>query len=1106
LYILALATQVFLGADAFSLSGNVTRIGIDDFDNDLHYGFLEITNADGESYRVVVDGDTEHLMTADTVQLQLEPWIQGQTESMAVPDTNQSWWKGSEVAVDSGKREATSASSRDGDRNILMIQVCLRDTCASYTDHDKLRKTMLEVDELTREGSYSRTSFPAALVSIFTSVVDHDIKSYTTCDSRRAIDAAMAVLVEQRKKDPSLPDPSKYRHIAYFIPREIPGCNWGGYAYVGGKVSCNRYADVRVITHELGHNIGMWHAASDWNDDGKQDSEYGDPTSVMGASVTAVNGLQRKKMGWMADHHKAELDACSDSEVILRDLELLNNSSAAPSGSKLLASIPRGTSVGGGTYYVSYRANQRRRLQNKVSVHYDKFRNTQIAVLLDTTSICKGSSCQSSSKWVGQGRTGSFDLSVESMDQVSATVRVKGCCGGPGCTTTTTTTTTGVPGTYYMMQKGSCCCPAQDRISTKDDCRSAHDALGLTRRTEWAGGTSAIPGGCSTRQGRSHDLHWNTVEPGRARSDLTPICRAASTTTGTTTPAAIPCSPLEASSYELVREVDIPDPKDDWDSDADVPYVVKKTIPSRISRVAYCLQLGDQWVWTSFDYTDASKVGIPTDFVLDRGVSNLNVHSNVAAVPSQTRTNGKLEFWDHCYGFSNGKYDDDDDMQASRPNCYGSMQVHSSGETIWSFNGWSNSNSCDVQIGHAANERGHTDGTFNNNCQHYGNGRGKLRAYVQVAPPSTTVTSTLTTTPTKSTTSTTSFAASSARTTTTTTAATTTMSSTTTSTAPPSSTTPAPTSTTAPMTTTTSTGSAIQSGDVIFLKTRSGNGNHIDAQGQTVQARWQSQGSWQAIRIEKQAGGAIASGDVVFLKTHRGVHIDVQGTEVHSNWNDHGTWQKLVIEKKSGGGDILPDDVVCLKAHTGKYLDVEDQVVQARWHDCGPWQQMMIQKEIEGAIFSGSSIHLVSKHTHNLMDVQADKVQCRWGERGLWQTLTIENYGGRVVYSGDAVFLKAHTGKMLDVQGSDVQARWTDYGNWQKMIIEKEGNGAIMPGDVIFLRAHTGNQIDVSGTSVQARWSEKGLWQSLVVEQATSRRLNVLDESASVAAEAILII
>jgi len=189
-----------------------------------------------------------------------------------------------------------------------------------------------------------------------------------------------------------------------------------------------------------------------------------------------------------------------------------------------------------------------------------------------------------------------------------------------------------------------------------------------------------------------------------------------------------------------------------------------------------------------------------------------------------------------------------------------------------------------------------------------------------------------------------------------------------------------------------STGSAIQSGDVIFLKTRSGDGNHIDAQGQTVHARWQSQGSWQAIRIEKEAGGAITSGDVVFLKTHRGVHIDVQGTEVQSNWNDHGTWQKLVIEKKSGDGDILPDDVVCLKAHTGKYLDVEDQVVQARWHDCGQWQQMMIQKEIEGAIFSGSPF-IWCQSTRiilwmcRLIRCSADGVREDFGRRSQWKIM-----------------------------------------------------------------------------------------------------------------------
>merc|ERR1712196_100133 len=112
-----------------------------------------------------------------------------------------------------------------------------------------------------------------------------------------------------------------------------------------------------------------------------------------------------------------------------------------------------------------------------------------MGTLVDTTSTCKGHSCTPSSKWVGQGQSGPFDLSVESIDEKSATIRVKGCCGGPdsGCTTTTTTTTTPPPGSYYMMKKGSCCCPVQHRIASKADCRIAHDALGLTRKHEWTG-------------------------------------------------------------------------------------------------------------------------------------------------------------------------------------------------------------------------------------------------------------------------------------------------------------------------------------------------------------------------------------------------------------------------------------------------------------------------------------------------------------------------------------------------------------------------------------------------------------------------------------------
>jgi len=107
---------------------------------------------------------------------------------------------------------------------------------------------------------------------------------------------------------------------------------------------------------------------------------------------------------------------------------------------------------------------------------------------------------------------------------------------------------------------------------------------------------------------------------------------------------------------------------------------------------------------------------------------------------------------------------------------------------------------------------------------------------------------------------------------------------------------PGPSST--PTTTRAITGDAIHSGDTIFLRTRSGNGNHIDVEGSAVQSRWVSRGTWQAVVIEKASGGAISSGDTVYLKTHTGTHIDVTGDVVQARWNEKGDWQAMVIEKR----------------------------------------------------------------------------------------------------------------------------------------------------------------------------------------------------------------
>jgi len=82
---------------------------------------------------------------------------------------------------------------------------------------------------------------------------------------------------------------------------------------------------------------------------------------------------------------------------------------------------------------------------------------------------------------------------------------------------------------YYQMPKGLC--PVDERIATRAECRDAHDALGLPRERDWAGSNGAFPGGCSTRPPlkKFATLIFNTLEPGKARGDMTSICKKAST-------------------------------------------------------------------------------------------------------------------------------------------------------------------------------------------------------------------------------------------------------------------------------------------------------------------------------------------------------------------------------------------------------------------------------------------------------------------------------------------------------------------------------------------------------------------------------------------------
>src|SRR5262245_36566756 len=94
-----------------------------------------------------------------------------------------------------------------------------------------------------------------------------------------------------------------YQHIIYVLPpySELPDCGWAGLAYVGGnKAFIAEPQSMMVYSHELGHNLNMGHAATDPENDGVMNDEYGDSSDPMGSSraLHNFNSPHMHQVGW----------------------------------------------------------------------------------------------------------------------------------------------------------------------------------------------------------------------------------------------------------------------------------------------------------------------------------------------------------------------------------------------------------------------------------------------------------------------------------------------------------------------------------------------------------------------------------------------------------------------------------------------------------------------------------------------------------------------------------------------------------------------------------------------------------------------------------------
>lgn len=114
----------------------------------------------------------------------------------------------------------------------------------------------------------------------------------------------------------------------FFIPRSQKCAGWAGYGEVGMKPSStwiNGFEEpyyYKVLSHELGHNFGLWHAAALECKDSVLNTtnctlmEYGDRTDTMASgNMTHYNAYEKERTGWISPEGPQELKTITESGI-----------------------------------------------------------------------------------------------------------------------------------------------------------------------------------------------------------------------------------------------------------------------------------------------------------------------------------------------------------------------------------------------------------------------------------------------------------------------------------------------------------------------------------------------------------------------------------------------------------------------------------------------------------------------------------------------------------------------------------------------------------------------------------------------------------------------